>query len=42
MDELFDRVEEDEGNTRWEVGEAFGEAWCNLDPQRALVQWIEA
>ena len=40
-DELFDLIEEEDEEPRWESGDAFYDAWLETDAQRVLVSWIE-
>jgi len=42
-EELFERVEDDwdEGVFTWEIGDAFDDAWLNINGAREVVSWIE-
>lgn len=40
-DELFDLIDEEEEEPRWEAGDAFCDAWLNCNAPRAIVSWIE-
>ena len=40
-DELFDLIEDEEEEPAWEAGDAFHDAWINLDGRRIVVTWIE-
>lgn len=40
-EELFDLIEEEDEEPRWEAGDTFYDAWIDLNSRRVLVSWME-